>query len=98
MVVSDLGPDWLESVGAASPWTERSRQLRRFVRDAELRRGSNLAELDASHLRIARQPSPAVGALEMGGFGGSAKMLRGMGPSFEVLLQRDCCTASSQQG
>jgi chemosensory pili system protein ChpA (sensor histidine kinase/response regulator) len=32
-----------------------TKALRRFVRDAELARGSDLSELDASHLRIARQ-------------------------------------------
>ena len=32
-----------------------TRAMRRFVRDAELARGSDLAELDASQLRIARQ-------------------------------------------
>ncbi len=56
-----------------------SKALRRFVRDAELARGNDLAELDASQLRIARQQlHQAVGALEMVGLGAPAKLLRAM--------------------
>ncbi|WP_296445840.1 Hpt domain-containing protein [Rhodoferax sp. UBA5149] len=59
--------------------------LRRFVRDAELARGSDLAALDASQLRIARQQlHQAVGALEMVGMEAPAKVLRAM----EALAQR----------
>jgi len=59
--------------------------LRRFVRDAELSRGSDLAALDASHLRIARQQlHQAVGALEMVGFEVPARMLR----ATEALAQK----------
>ena len=62
-----------------------TRALQRFVRDAELARGSDLAELDASQLRIARQQlHQAVGALEMVGQPAPAKMLRAM----EALAQR----------
>ena len=56
-----------------------TKALRRFVRDAELARGSDLSELDASHLRIARQQlHQAVGALEMVGLEAPAKVLRAM--------------------
>ena len=59
--------------------------LRRFVRDAELARGSDLAALDPSQLRIARQQlHQAVGALEMVGMVVPAKVLRAM----EALAQR----------
>jgi len=59
--------------------------LRRFVRDAELSRGSDIAALDASQLRIARQQlHQAVGALEMVGFEVPARMLR----ATESLLQK----------
>src|SRR5450830_1315231 len=59
--------------------------FRRFVRDAELARGSDLAALDASQLRIARQQlHQAVGALEMVGMAAPAKVLRAM----EALAQR----------
>ena len=67
LAVSDLGPlAWVldelrKSLDGAT------KALRRFVRDAELARGSNLSELDASHLRIARQQlHQAVGALGNG--------------------------------
>jgi len=59
--------------------------LRRFVRDVELSRGSDLAALDASQLRIARQQlHQAVGALEMVGFEVPARMLR----ATEALVQK----------
>jgi chemosensory pili system protein ChpA (sensor histidine kinase/response regulator) len=51
--------------------------LKRFVRDAEHSLGSDLAALDASQLRIARQQlHQAVGALEMVGLEMPAKVLR----------------------
>ncbi len=63
--------------------------LRRFVRDAELSRGSDIAALDASHLRIARQQlHQAVGALEMVGMEVPARMLRGMEALVNKFVQR----------
>ncbi len=83
--VDDLGPlAWVldelrKSLDGAT------KAIRRFVRDAELARGSDLAELDASQLRIARQQlHQAVGALEMVGLGAPAKLLRAM----EALAQK----------
>ena len=62
-----------------------SRAIRRFVRDADLARGSNLAELDASQLRVARQQlHQAAGALEMVGLPAPARLLHAM----EVLTQK----------
>ncbi len=62
-----------------------TKAMRRFVRDADLARGSDLASLDASHLRIARQQlHQAVGALEMVGFSATAKVMRAM----EALAQK----------
>ena len=62
-----------------------SRAVRRFVRDADLARGSNLAELDASQLRIARQQlHQAAGALEMVGLPAPARLMQAM----EVLTQK----------
>ncbi|MCP5262870.1 MAG: Hpt domain-containing protein [Rhodoferax sp.] len=85
MTATDLGPlAWVldelrKSLDGAS------KALRRFVRDAELARGNDLAELDASQLRIARQQlHQAVGALEMVGLGAPAKLLRAM----EALAQK----------
>jgi chemosensory pili system protein ChpA (sensor histidine kinase/response regulator) len=84
-VLADLGPlAWVldelrKSLDGAT------KAMRRFVRDAELARGADLAELDASHLRIARQQlHQAVGALEMVGLPAPAKVLRAM----EALAQR----------
>jgi chemosensory pili system protein ChpA (sensor histidine kinase/response regulator) len=63
--------------------------LRRFVRDAELSRGSDIAALDASHLRIARQQlHQAVGALEMVGLEVPARMLRAMEALVHKFVQR----------
>ena len=81
----DLGPlAWvLEELRKSL--TGATKALRRFVRDAELARGSDLAALDASQLRIARQQlHQAVGALEMVGMAAPAKILRSM----EALAQR----------
>jgi len=63
--------------------------LKRFVRDAELARGSDLAALDASQLRIARQQlHQAVGALEMVGLEVPARMLRSMEALTQKFVQR----------
>ena len=85
MVTGDLGPlAWvLDELRKSLDGAIRA--LHRFVRDAELARGSDLAALDASQLRIARQQlHQAVGALEMVGQPVPAKMLRAM----EALAQR----------
>ncbi len=89
MTDNDLGPlAWVldelkKSLDGAS------KAMRRFVRDAELARGSDLAELDASQLRIARQQlHQAVGALEMVGFTAPAKVLRAMEAVAQKFVQR----------
>ncbi len=82
---NDLGPlAWvLEELKKSLDGATKA--MRRFVRDAELARGSDLAELDASQLRIARQQlHQAVGALEMVGFSAQARVLRAM----EALAQK----------
>ncbi|MDP3700914.1 MAG: Hpt domain-containing protein [Hylemonella sp.] len=83
--VNDLGPlAWVldelrKSLDGAA------KAIRRFVRDAELARGSDLESLDASQLRIARQQlHQAVGALEMVGLPEPAKVLRAL----EALAQK----------
>lgn len=66
-----------------------TKAIRRFVRDAELARGSELESLDASQLRIARQQlHQAVGALEMVGLGAPAKVLRAMEALAQKFVQR----------
>ena len=83
--VQDLGPlAWvLDELRKSLDGAVKA--IRRFVRDAELARGSDLESLDASQLRIARQQlHQSVGALEMVGLSEPAKVLRAM----ETLAQR----------
>lgn len=87
--ITDLGPlAWVldelrKSLDGAT------KAMRRFVRDAELARGADLTELDASHLRIARQQlHQAVGALEMVGLEAPAKFLRAMESLAQKFVQR----------
>jgi chemosensory pili system protein ChpA (sensor histidine kinase/response regulator) len=89
LAVNDLGPlAWVldelrKSLDGAT------KAIRRFVRDAELARGSDLESLDASQLRIARQQlHQAVGALEMVGLGAPAKLLRAMEALAQKFVQR----------
>lgn len=63
--------------------------MRRFVRDAETARESDLASLDAGPLRIARQQlHQACGALEMVGMGPPALVLRSMESAVQKFVQR----------
>jgi chemosensory pili system protein ChpA (sensor histidine kinase/response regulator) len=85
IAVNDLGPlAWvLDELRKSLEGATKA--LRRFVRDAELARGSDLAALDSSQLRIARQQlHQAVGALEMVGLSEPAKLLKAM----EALAQK----------
>jgi len=92
--VTDLGPlAWVldelrKSLNGAS------KALKRFARDAEAARGSDLAALDASQLRIARQQlHQAVGALEMVGLVGPALLLRAMETAVQKFVQQpEHCT------
>ena len=88
VAVNDLGPlAWVldelrKSLDGAA------KALKRFVRDAETARGSDLAALDASQLRIARQQlHQAVGALEMVGLAGPALVLRAMEAAVQKFVQ-----------
>ncbi len=89
MAVNDLGPlAWVldelrKSLDGAA------KVLKRFVRDAELARGSDLAAIDASQLRIARQQlHQAVGALEMVGLAAPALVLRAMEAAVQRFVQQ----------
>ena len=63
--------------------------LRRFGRDAESARGSALAALDVSQLRLARQQlHQALGALEMVGMPVPAKVLRAMETLAQKFIER----------
>ncbi|MBA2965248.1 MULTISPECIES: Hpt domain-containing protein [Ramlibacter] len=89
LATNDLGPlAWvldelrksLDSATAA---------LRRFVRDAGLARGSDMASVDAGQLRIARQQlHQAVGALEMVGLAAPAHVLRSMEAAAQKFVER----------
>ena len=88
LAVNDLGPlAWVldelrKSLDGAA------KALKRFVRDAEAARGSDLAAIDANQLRIARQQlHQAVGALEMGGLAAPALGLRAMEAAVPKLVQ-----------
>ena len=83
--VNDLGPlAWvLDELRKSLEGAAKA--LKRFVWDAEAARGSDLAALDASQLRIARQQlHQAVGALEMVGLPAAAPLLRAM----EAIVQK----------
>ncbi len=92
--VNDLGPlAWVldelrKSLDSAT------KALRRYVRDAELAKGSDLNAADASQLRIARQQlHQSVGALEMVGFAAPATMLRGMEAAVQKFVTKpELCT------
>jgi chemosensory pili system protein ChpA (sensor histidine kinase/response regulator) len=92
--VNDLGPlAWVldelrKSLDSAT------KALRRYTRDAELAKGSDLNAADASQLRIARQQlHQSVGALEMVGFTSPASMLRGMeGAVQKFVAKPELCT------
>lgn len=89
VAVNDLGPlAWVldelrKSLDGAA------KALKRFVREAESAKGSDLATLDASQLRIARQQlHQAVGALEMVGLAGPALVLRAMEAAVQKFVQQ----------
>jgi len=95
--VHDLGPlawvvDELRKSLEAS-----SKALKRFVRDAEAARGSDLAAVDASQLRISRQQlHQAIGALEMVGLPAPALLLRAMESVVQRFLQQpETCTSDA---
>ncbi len=88
LTVNDLGPlAWvLDELRKSLEGAAKA--LKRFVRDAEAARGSDLAALDASQLRIARQQlHQAVGALEMVGLVGPALVLRAMEAAVQKFVQ-----------
>ncbi len=89
IAVNDLGPlAWvLDELRKSLEGAAKA--LKRFVRDAEAARGSDLAALDASQLRIARQQlHQAVGALEMVGLTAPALVLRAMEAAVQKFVQQ----------
>ncbi|MBF5002959.1 hybrid sensor histidine kinase/response regulator [Diaphorobacter caeni] len=90
----DLGPlAWvLDELRKSLDGTVKS--MRRFVRDAEVARDSDLASLDVSPLRMARQQiHQASGALEMVGMASPALILRALESAVQKYVQRpELCT------
>ena len=89
LATNDLGPlAWVldelrKSLESAST------ALRRFVRDAGLARGTDMASVDTGQLRIARQQlHQSVGAMEMVGLGAPALMLRAMEAAVQKFVER----------
>ncbi len=84
----DLGPlAWvLEELRKSLESANKA--LKKFVRDTEIARGTDLASVDASHLRIARQQlHQAVGALEMVGLEAPAHVLRATEAAVQLFVQ-----------
>ncbi|OOG50745.1 Hpt domain-containing protein [Polaromonas sp. C04] len=90
----DLGPlAWvLDEIRKSLDGATRS--LKRFAREAETARGSNLADIDTGQLRIARQQlHQSVGAMEMVGLGAPAHVLRAMEAAVQRFFQHpELCT------
>ena len=89
LAVNDLGPlAWvLDELRKSLEGSAKA--LKRFVREAEAAKGSDLATLDASQLRIAgQQLHQAVGALEMVGLAGPALVLRTMEAAVQRFVQQ----------
>ncbi|WP_353235673.1 Hpt domain-containing protein, partial [Diaphorobacter ruginosibacter] len=90
----DLGPlAWvLDELRKSLDGTVKA--MRRFVRDAEIARESDLASLDVGPLRIARQQlHQASGALDMVGMTSPALILRALESAVQKYVQRpELCT------
>ena len=90
----DLGPlAWvLDELRKSLDGTVKA--MRRFVRDAEIARESDLASLDVGPLRIARQQlHQASGALDMVGMVSPALILRALESAVQKYVQRpELCT------
>lgn len=71
-----------------------SKALKRFAWDAEMARGSDLAAIETSQLRVARQQlHQAVGVLEMVGLASPALLLRAMESAAQKFVQHpELCT------
>jgi hypothetical protein len=94
LTVIDLGPlAWVLDELRKSLDTS-TKAVKRFVREAEVASGSDLAALDATQLRLARQQlHQAVGALEMVGMSAAALMLRAMEAAVQKFVQQPAqCT------
>ena len=97
LAVNDLGPlAWVLDELRKSLETASS-ALRRFVRDAETARGSELGSVDSGQLRIARQQlHQALGALEMVGLSAPGQVLRAMESAVQRFIEHpELCSEGS---
>ena len=94
LAAHDLGPlAWvLDELRRSLEGATRS--LKRFAREAQATRGSDLAALDGSPLRLARQQlHQAAGALAMVGLEAPAQVLHAMEAAAQKFTQRpELCT------
>ncbi|MES2977679.1 MAG: Hpt domain-containing protein [Pseudomonadota bacterium] len=97
VALQDLGPlAWvLEELRKSLDASAKS--LKRFVREAQAAIGSDLATLDANHLRLARQQlHQAAGALEMIDQAGPATLLHAMEAAVQRFIERpELCTPAA---
>ena len=89
LATNDLGPlAWVLDELRKSLETA-SAALRRFVRDTQAARGTDMAGVDTSPLRLARQQlHQAVGALEMVGMAAPAHVLRAMETAVQKFIDK----------
>ncbi|HUR88148.1 MAG TPA: Hpt domain-containing protein [Ramlibacter sp.] len=97
LAANDLGPlAWVLDELRKSLETATA-ALRRFVRDTQAARGTDMAGVDTAQLRLARQQlHQAVGALEMVGMGAPAQMLRSMEAAVQKFIDKpELCTEAA---
>ncbi len=99
-VINDLGPlAWVLGEVRAS-LDASSKALKRFVRDAAHSRGKDMASIDSSQLRLAKQQlRQVVGALEMVDLEKPAQFLRAMESAVERFIENPelCSDAAAEQ-
>ena len=88
-VLNDLGPLAWVFEELRKSLDSANKAIRRFLREHEQSRQSDLEAVDASALRMARQQiHQAVGALEVVGLAAPAQVLRGMEAAVQRFVQR----------
>ncbi|WP_374411423.1 Hpt domain-containing protein [Hydrogenophaga sp.] len=87
--VNDLGPLAWVFEELRKSLESANKAIRRFIRETELARHSDLEAVDPGSLRVARQQlHQAVGALEMVGLSSPAQVLRAMESAVQRFVQK----------
>ena len=87
--LSDLGPLAWVFEELRKSLDSANKAIRRFIRETEQARHSDLEAVDPGSLRVARQQlHQAVGALEMVGLAAPAQVLRGMEAAVQRFVQK----------